>query len=272
MSALDGLFGLRRLLSDGSPIVGASGREIFAHTFNLLGGWTITEGRDENNKPTVELTPPAGGGGGGGHVIEDEGTPLTQRSNLNFVGVNVSVADAGGKTVVTIGAVNLASGGVTGTLPASAVGAGFVKVNGTTPLSADWAVGSKKLTGLTNGATGTQDAATVAQTEALIAASVVGPTLPIVNETTAARTLTAADAGKLIRCSVACTITINSGVFAAGDVVLIRQVGGMVTLAGTCAIQPPASKVNTTAEAGALIGVDFLTGSTAESTGALSDA
>lgn len=39
---------------------------------------------------------------GGGHVIEDEGTPLTQRANLNFVGSGVSVTDAGGKTVVTI--------------------------------------------------------------------------------------------------------------------------------------------------------------------------
>lgn len=40
--------------------------------------------------------------GGGGHIIEDEGTPLTQRSTLNFVGSGVGVTDAGGKTVVTI--------------------------------------------------------------------------------------------------------------------------------------------------------------------------
>ncbi len=38
----------------------------------------------------------------GGHVIEDEGTPLTQRANMNFVGAGVAVTDAGGKTVVTI--------------------------------------------------------------------------------------------------------------------------------------------------------------------------
>lgn len=37
-----------------------------------------------------------------GHTIEDEGTPLTQRGVLNFVGSGVSVADSGGKTVVTI--------------------------------------------------------------------------------------------------------------------------------------------------------------------------
>lgn len=41
-------------------------------------------------------------GGGGGHVIEDEGTPVTQRANMNFVGAGVAVTDAGGKTVVTI--------------------------------------------------------------------------------------------------------------------------------------------------------------------------
>jgi len=43
-----------------------------------------------------------GGAGGGGHTIEDEGTPLAQRADLNFVGAGVTAADAGGKTVVTI--------------------------------------------------------------------------------------------------------------------------------------------------------------------------
>lgn len=28
-----------------------------------------------------------------GHVIEDEGTPLAQRKNLNFIGVSVTVTD-----------------------------------------------------------------------------------------------------------------------------------------------------------------------------------
>ena len=40
--------------------------------------------------------------GGGGHIIEDEGTPLAQQDNMNFVGAGVAVTDAGGKTVVTI--------------------------------------------------------------------------------------------------------------------------------------------------------------------------
>lgn len=61
------------------------------------------------NDGTVVYTNDAGtdtvlgaGGGGGGHTIEDEGTPLTARTSLNFVGSGVTAADSGGKTVVTI--------------------------------------------------------------------------------------------------------------------------------------------------------------------------
>lgn len=41
---------------------------------------------------------------GGGHVIQDEGTPLTQRPNLNFVGAGVTATDDAGNdaTVITI--------------------------------------------------------------------------------------------------------------------------------------------------------------------------
>lgn len=44
------------------------------------------------------------GGTGGGHVIQEEGTPLPQRANLNFVGSAVTVTDDSGNdaTVVTI--------------------------------------------------------------------------------------------------------------------------------------------------------------------------
>jgi len=52
----------------------------------------------------VQATAADMGGGSGGHVIEEEGTPLTQRANLNFVGAGVTAADAGGKTVVTANA------------------------------------------------------------------------------------------------------------------------------------------------------------------------
>jgi hypothetical protein len=44
-------------------------------------------------------------GVGGGHTIENEGTPLTQRTNLNFVGAGVTVIDGGAgpdSTIVTI--------------------------------------------------------------------------------------------------------------------------------------------------------------------------
>lgn len=44
----------------------------------------------------------ASGGGSGGHIIEDEGTPLTNRDTINFVGTGVTVTDGGTKTVVTI--------------------------------------------------------------------------------------------------------------------------------------------------------------------------
>jgi len=54
------------------------------------------------SKATVYKLNLAGGGAGGGHVIEDEGTPLAQRADLNFVGAGVTAADTGGKTVVTI--------------------------------------------------------------------------------------------------------------------------------------------------------------------------
>jgi len=50
----------------------------------------------------------------------------------------------------------------------------YVNSDGTVALTADWAVGSNKLTGLTDGATGTQDAATVAQVEALIVSDEAG--------------------------------------------------------------------------------------------------
>lgn len=44
-------------------------------------------------------------GTGGGHTIQDEGTPLTTRTNLNFVGAGVTVTDGGAgpdSTIVTI--------------------------------------------------------------------------------------------------------------------------------------------------------------------------
>jgi hypothetical protein len=56
------------------------------------------------------------GGSGGYATIQDEGISLTQRSTINFTGAGVSVTDAGGITVVTIG------GGGTGLPVATAAG------------------------------------------------------------------------------------------------------------------------------------------------------
>lgn len=43
-----------------------------------------------------------GSTGGGYDTIEDEATPLTQRTTINFTGAGVTATDSGGKTVVTI--------------------------------------------------------------------------------------------------------------------------------------------------------------------------
>ena len=49
-------------------------------------------------------------------TVEDEATPLTQRTTVNFTGAGVSCADSGGKTVCTI-----SGGGGGGTSPLSVV-------------------------------------------------------------------------------------------------------------------------------------------------------
>jgi hypothetical protein len=69
----------------------------------------------------------------GYNTIEDEGTPLTQRSTINFVGSGVTAADSGGKTVVTI-----ASGGLTEftELETTAAPNATVPVNSLTPVTA----------------------------------------------------------------------------------------------------------------------------------------
>jgi hypothetical protein len=66
----------------------------------LVAGTNVTlTPNDTNNTVTI-----AASGGGSGHSIEDEGTPLTARSKLNFVGAGVTVTDDSGDdaSVVTI--------------------------------------------------------------------------------------------------------------------------------------------------------------------------
>jgi hypothetical protein len=55
-----------------------------------------------------------GGGGGGGHTIQDEGSGLTQRTNLNFVGSGVAAIDdaVNDATVVTVSTITTITGNV----------------------------------------------------------------------------------------------------------------------------------------------------------------
>lgn len=64
----------------------------------------IDESENESDKTYLGAEVFPSGGGGGGHTIQDEGTPLTQRTNLNFVGSVVEVTDdvTTDTTVVTI--------------------------------------------------------------------------------------------------------------------------------------------------------------------------
>jgi hypothetical protein len=67
---------------------------------SIVAGTNITVDNTDPANPIVSST-----GGGGGHTIQDEGTPLTQRTNLNFVGSAVAVTDGGAgpdSTIVTI--------------------------------------------------------------------------------------------------------------------------------------------------------------------------
>lgn len=76
----------------------------------VIAGTNITVDNSNPGYPVI-----ASNNSGGGHIIEEEGTPLTQRANLNFVGASVTVTDDAGNdaTIVTItggGAVDSVNG------------------------------------------------------------------------------------------------------------------------------------------------------------------
>lgn len=99
--------------------------------------------------------------------------------------------------------------------------------------------------------------------------------LNIVTEAGATRTLTAADAGAYIRFTNAggCVVTVNNGVFTAGDSVLLRQVGaGAVSFAGSATLTPPATNVAISGQQGATVGLVFVTANAADVMGDLQDA
>lgn len=66
-------------------------------------------------------------------TVQDEGTSVTQRSILNFVGASVSVADSGGKTVVTFSSSGITNGAAENELMKSdgtnAVGSGLYNLS-----------------------------------------------------------------------------------------------------------------------------------------------
>lgn len=90
----------------------------------------ITDGQTLVWDATTQRFIPGTGGTGGGHTIEDEGTPLTQRTNLNFVGAGVAVTDDAGNdaTIVTI-----TSGGGGGGTVNSIVAGNNIDVDATDP-------------------------------------------------------------------------------------------------------------------------------------------
>jgi sucrose-6-phosphate hydrolase SacC (GH32 family) len=62
----------------------------------------IEDSADDDNKKRVQIGNLPGGSGGGGHVIEDNGTPMTARANLNIIGATVEDDAGGDATKVTI--------------------------------------------------------------------------------------------------------------------------------------------------------------------------
>lgn len=98
--------------------------------------------------------------------------------------------------------------------------------------------------------------------------------LKIVTEAGTTRTLTAADAGAYIRCTNAagCAITVNTGVFTAGDSVILRQVGaGAITFAGTATLTPPVTNAAISGQQGATVGLVMHTAALGDLSGDLQD-
>jgi hypothetical protein len=92
-------FAAPELATSADVPVPASGKYMLAYVL-------LTEGMLELSNDNIRVPTILSSGGGGGHTIQDEGTPLTARANLNFVGSGVAATDDAGNnaTVVTISA------------------------------------------------------------------------------------------------------------------------------------------------------------------------
>jgi hypothetical protein len=99
--------------------------------------------------------------------------------------------------------------------------------------------------------------------------------LAIITEPNATRTLSATDAGAYIRFTNAagCVVTVNNGVFGAGDFVIMRQVAaGAISFAGSAALTPPVTNTAVSGQQGATIALVFSTANAADVMGDLQDA
>ena len=94
-----------------------SGGTTTGATVTIAGGTNVTTTRSVNTI-TIDAS-------GGGHTIEDEGTPLTQRATLNFVGAQVACADDAGnsETDCTVSGDGTGVSGIAATTGGTATGA-----------------------------------------------------------------------------------------------------------------------------------------------------
>lgn len=97
--------------------------------------------------------------------------------------------------------------------------------------------------------------------------------IPVNNQTGTAYALTAADAGACVRCDNAAAVAVTSptgGVFAVGDVVLVRQVGaGQVTVTGGTLNLPAAVTAAKTRAQGSVIALHYVAADTWDASGDL---